>query len=96
MEREITGRPAEERRRMRQERRRGLVEAFQTWCEDRLRCIPGKGGLSTAMCYFLKRVEAFSLFIEDGRVAIGPLGNAKRYNNPAERAVRPISTNCSL
>jgi transposase len=83
IEREITGRPAEERRRMRQERSRGLVEAFQTWCEDRLRRIPGKGDLPTAMRYFLKRVEAFSLFLEDGRVAMD--------NNPAERAIRPIS-----
>ena len=35
------------------------------------------------MRYFLKRVEAFSLFLEDGRVAID--------NNPAEQAIRPIS-----
>jgi hypothetical protein len=83
IEREITGRPAEERRRIRQERSRGPVEAFQAWCEDRLRRIPGKGDLPTAMRYFLKRVEAFSLFLEDGRVAID--------NNPAERAIRPIS-----
>jgi hypothetical protein len=83
VEREIAGRPAEERRLIRQERSRGLVEAFQAWCEDRLRRIPGKGDLPTAMRYFLKRVEAFSLFLEDGRVAID--------NNPAERAIRPIS-----
>ena len=35
------------------------------------------------MRYFLKRVQAFSLFLEDGRVAMD--------NNPAERAIRPIS-----
>lgn len=83
IERGITGQSAEERRRIRQERSRGLVTAFQAWCEDRLRRIPGKGDLPTAMRYFLKRVEAFSLFLEDGHVAID--------NNPAERAIRPIA-----
>ena len=35
------------------------------------------------MRYALKRWDAFTLFLEDGRVAID--------NNPAERAIRPIA-----
>jgi hypothetical protein len=35
------------------------------------------------MRYALKRWNAFTLFLEDGRVAID--------NNPAERAIRPIA-----
>jgi transposase len=40
------------------------------------------------MRYALKRWGAFTLFLEDGRVAID--------NNPAERAVRPVATPDSL
>jgi hypothetical protein len=35
------------------------------------------------MRYALKRWDAFTLFLEDGRVAID--------NNPAERAIRPVA-----
>lgn len=34
------------------------------------------------MCYALRRWEAFTLFLDDGQVAID--------NNPAERALRPL------
>jgi transposase len=44
--------------------------------------IPGKSELAKAFRYGLSRQEAFSLFLNDGRVAID--------NNPAERALRPI------
>ena len=44
--------------------------------------IPGKGDLAKAFRYGLSRRASFSLFLEDGRVAID--------NNPAERALRPI------
>ena len=35
------------------------------------------------MRYALKRWDAFTLFLEDGRIAID--------NNPAERAIRPVA-----
>jgi transposase len=83
VEREIAGRPAERRREVRQARSRPEAEAFRAWCEGQLARIPGKGDLAKAMRYALKRWEAFTLFLGDGRVAID--------NNPAERALRPVA-----
>ena len=83
VEREITGQSAERRREARQNRSRPQVDAFRLWCESQLTCVPTKGELAKAMRYALKRWNAFTLFLKDGRVAID--------NNPAERAIRPIA-----
>ena len=82
IERTITGRSAEQRVAVRQRESRPRVEAFKAWCEARLSRIPGKGELAKAMRYALNRRPAFTLFLEDGRVAID--------NNVAERAIRPV------
>jgi transposase len=83
IEREITGKSAERRHRVRQELSRPRVEAFHSWCEAQLLRIPGKGDLAKAMRYALNRWPAFTLFLDDGRVAID--------NNAAERAIRPVA-----
>jgi transposase len=82
IERAINGHPAESRRAVRQEKSAPLVAVFRNWCAHHLERIPGKGDLAKAMRYALKRWHAFTLFLEDGRVAID--------NNPAERALRPV------
>lgn len=82
VEREISGRPPNERRAARQAHSATKVEAFKTWAEVQLGRIPGKGDLAKAFRYALNRWPSFKLFLEDGRVAID--------NNPAERAMRPI------
>jgi len=82
VERDINGWPAETRRAVRQERSRPIAEAFRAWCAAQLERLPGKGDLAKAMRYALKRWPAFTLFLEDGRVAID--------NNAAERALRPV------
>jgi transposase len=83
VERGIAGWPAERRREVRQARSRPEAEAFRAWGEGQLARIPGKGELAKAMRYALKRWDAFTLFLGDGRVAID--------NNPAERALRPVA-----
>ena len=83
VERGITGQSAERRREVRQAHSRPRAEAFRSWCEGRLARIPGKGDLAKAMRYALNRWDAFTLFLDDGRVAID--------NNPAERAIRPVA-----
>jgi transposase len=83
IEREVAGTSAETRRAARQQQSRAIVEAFHAWCEAQLLRIPGKGELAKAMRYALRRWEAFTLFLDDGRVAID--------NNAAERAIRPIA-----
>lgn len=82
IERAINGQPAEARRAVRQEKSAPLVEAFRAWCAHQLERILGKGDLAKAVRYALRRWEAFTLFLDDGRVAID--------NNPAERALRPV------
>jgi transposase len=83
IEHRIYGRTAEERLAVRHEHSRPRVEAFRTWCEDQLARLPGKGELAKAMRYALRRWPSFTLFLDDGRVAID--------NNAAERAIRPVA-----
>ena len=82
IEREINGCSAEIRLAARQKLSAPKVAAFFAWSEQQLSLIPGKGDLAKAFRYGLSRRGAFSLFLEDGRVAVD--------NNPAERALRPI------
>ncbi|WP_262270452.1 IS66 family transposase [Microvirga yunnanensis] len=83
IERAIAGQPAETRYAVRQDKSKPKVEAFKAWCERQLAQLPGKGELAKAIRYGLNRWEAFTLFLEDGRIAID--------NNPAERAIRPVA-----
>ena len=78
----INGQPRDIRHAVRQKRSRPKVEAFCQWCERQLTLIPGKGDLAKAMRYALNRWASFTLFLDDGRVAID--------NNAAERAIKPI------
>lgn len=82
IERKIAGKPADIRQAIRQELSRPKLEALHSWAEKQLTRISTKGDLAKAFRYALGRWHAFSLFIDDGRVAID--------NNAAERAVRPI------
>jgi hypothetical protein len=82
IERTISGQSAEERLAVRQKKTRPLVEDFRRWAEVQLTKLPGKGDLAKAFRYGLNRWPSFTLFLEDGRVAID--------NNAAERGMRPI------
>jgi len=82
IERDIAGKPADVRRAIRQELSKPRLEALHAWAQTQLTRIPAKGDLAKAFRYALARWHAFSLFLDDGRVAID--------NNAAERAVRPI------
>tara|TARA_R110001592_G_scaffold259827_1_gene523957 strand:+ start:900 stop:2525 length:1626 start_codon:yes stop_codon:yes gene_type:complete len=82
IERKINGQPAAVRKAVRQDISKAKVEAFRVWAEKQLTRIPGKGDLAKAFRYGLSRWGSFTLFLEDGRVAID--------NNAAERALRPI------
>ncbi len=66
----INGKPRDIRHAARQRESRPRVEAFRSWCERQLTLIPGKGDLAKAMRYALRRWESFTLFLDDGRVAI--------------------------
>jgi transposase len=78
----INGQSRDVRHAVRQRESRPKVEAFRIWCERQLALIPGKGDLAKAMRYALTRWASFTLFLDDGRVAID--------NNAAERALKAV------
>jgi transposase len=83
IEREINGRPPDERRTVRQERSAQLVADLETRLRaDRTKLSP-KSDTARAIDYMLKRWPAFTRFLDDGRLCLS--------NNAAERAVRGIA-----
>jgi transposase len=85
IEDDIRGRAADERRAVRQQRSRPLVEALQPWLREKLSLISQKTKLAEAIRYALSRWAGLSLFLEDGRIEID--------NNVIERAIRPLALN---
>jgi transposase len=85
IEDDIRGRSSEERRAVRQERSRPLVEALQPWLREKLSLISQKTKLAEAIRYALSRWAGLGLFLDDGRVEID--------NNAVERVIRPIALN---
>jgi transposase len=83
IEAEIRGRPAEERRAVRQERSKPVVEALHAWLTAQLGRVSGKSGLAEAIRYALRHWQGLVLFLDDGRLELD--------TNTVERAIRPIS-----
>ena len=83
IEAEIRGRPAEERRTVRQERSKPIVDALHAWLTAQLGRVSGKSGLAEAIRYALRHWEGLVLFLEDGRLELD--------TNTVERAIRPIA-----
>ena len=83
IEREIRGRPAEERRTLRQARARPLLESFRTWLDSCLPKLSQKSDTTAAVKYALGRWEALTRYAEDGQLEID--------NNAAERALRAVA-----
>ena len=85
IESEIRGRSAEERRAVRQDRSRPLVEAFEPWLREKLALISQKSKLAEAIRYALTRWPGLTLFLDNGRIEID--------TNVVERAIRPLALN---
>ncbi|MCW1838745.1 IS66 family transposase [Prosthecomicrobium hirschii] len=83
IEDEIRGRPAEERRAVRQEKTRPLVDALEPWLRYKLGLISQKSKLAEAIRYALSRWPGLTRFLDDGRVEID--------SNVVERSIRPIA-----
>ncbi len=83
IEREIRGRPAHERRAVRQERSRPLLDAMNAWLEQTLPSLSQKSAMAKAMHYALNRWQALGRYCDDGRIEID--------NNAAERALRCVA-----
>lgn len=83
IEREITGKPPDERRRVRQDKARPLLDNLAVFFDDTLAKISGKSDLAAAIRYARSRWVALSRYLDDGRLDM--------TNNAAERAIRPLA-----
>jgi transposase len=83
IEKEIRGRPPDERRDVRNTRSRPLLESLKQWLEETLGKLSRKSDTAMAVRYALGRWEALLRFCDDGRIEID--------NNAAERALRVVA-----
>ena len=85
VESEIRGRAPDERRAVRQERSRPVIQALEPWLREQLTLISQKTKLAEAIRYALSRWTGLTRFLDDGRIEID--------SNVVERAIRPIALN---
>jgi transposase len=83
IESEIRGRPAEERRAVRQARAGPQLEALHQWFQSTLPKLSKKSPLALAIRYGLTRWGALTRFRDDGHLEM--------ENNAAERALRAVA-----
>jgi hypothetical protein len=83
VEAEIRGRPAEERRTVRQERSKPIVDALHAWLTIQLGRVSGRSTLAGAIRCALRHWPGLVLFRDDGRLELD--------TNVVERAIRPIA-----
>lgn len=83
IEREVTGQPPDERRRVRQAKARPVIDGLALFLDTTLDRIPGRSELAAAIRYARSRWTALTRYLEDGRLEIS--------NNAAERSIRPVA-----
>ena len=83
IERPINGKTHDERRVARQILSKPLVEELQLYMREQRAKLARGHDLAKAIDYITKRWDAFTLFLDDGRVCLS--------NNAAERALRGIA-----
>ena len=83
VEDEIRGRPAEERKQVRQSRARPLLQSLHDWFEVSLTKLSRKSDTTAAIRYALTLWVALTRYCDDGRLEID--------NNAAERALRAVT-----
>jgi transposase len=83
IERDINGRPADERLARRRSDVAPLVADLERWMRAERNTLSRHADAAKAMDYMLKRWTAFTRFLDDGRICL--------TNNAAERALRGIA-----
>jgi transposase len=83
IEREINGRSIDQRVAVRRDRVAPLVSELETWMRQEYGKLSRHSDVAKAMNYMLSRWQAFTRFLDDGRICI--------TNNAAERALRGIA-----
>src|SRR5665213_1359711 len=84
IERQINGAAPAERRRVRQERSKLLVDELGVWLREQYARVSPASKIGKAIAYSLNLWDALVRFLDDGRLCMS--------NNAAERAMRPIAT----
>jgi len=85
VEDEVRGEPADQRRRVRNERSRAIVDDLRHYLDARNRQVSAKAKLGEAIRYALTRWDGLSRFIDDGRIDLD--------SNAVERSIRPLALN---
>jgi len=83
IETEIRGRAADERRTIRQQKTRPLVDRPKTWMQAQLAAVSQKSTIAEAFRYALTRWSGLTRFLDDGRIEID--------SNVVERTIRPLA-----
>jgi transposase len=83
IEKEIRGRPPQERRQVRQARSKPLLDSLRQWFETTLLKLSRKSDTTVAIRYAISRWDALVRYSDDGRLEID--------NNAAERALRAVA-----
>jgi hypothetical protein len=83
IEADIRGQTAEQRRQVRQQRSRPVVEALHAWWTDLLGRLSGRSTLAQAIRYALNHWKGLVRFLDDGRFELD--------TNIVERAMRPVA-----
>ncbi|HEX6013688.1 MAG TPA: IS66 family transposase, partial [Geminicoccaceae bacterium] len=83
IEREINGKPAEERLAVREGRAKPLVAELEAWLRAQQARVSRKSEIGKALAYALNHWAALTRFLGDGRICLS--------NNAAERALRGIA-----
>jgi transposase len=83
IEREINGRPPDERRSVRAAQSKPLVDNLESWLRAQRGRLSPKSETAKAIDYMLRRWVSFARFLDDGRICLS--------NNAAERAIRGIA-----
>ena len=83
IERAINGRGADERRAVRQEKSKPLLEDMHAWLLRERETLSRSSAVLKPMNYMLRRWDDFARFLDDGRICL--------TNNCAERALRGIA-----
>jgi len=85
IENDIRSRNAEERRAVRQDRSRPIIDDLEPWLRAKLALISQKTKLAEAIRYALSHWNGLTRFLDDGRIEID--------SNVVERTIRPIALN---
>jgi hypothetical protein len=83
IEETIRGKPPDERRAVRQEQSKPVLDSLRRWFEETLLKLSRKSETTVAIRYALSRWDALARYMEDGHIEID--------NNPAERSLRGIA-----